>query len=288
MRKNNKSFTLIELLVVIAIIAILAAMLLPALQQARSRAMGTKCVGNIKQVGVIAQQYMDDHGGFWPACGNRTKAWIYDVWVGKYISGSEGVDKSKLLDGFKDWIKAGSNQLIRCPSVPLVGYGTTIYPQAYGSQYKHNTNGVFSNLGYKPLGGNFALGLKLDGFKFQKIVNESLSPSQRVLFADVVTKAEDGSSLRQVANLYIYDSDISNPDSRTDVGTLYEAHSGRVNLGTLGGNVVSVDTNTLRTEYFFPCFGSPNVNGIKKTDVSALPERWWTGEGVYMDNSRVE
>jgi len=65
-RRWRAGFTLVELLVVIAIIAILAAMLMPALSRAREMARRTSCLNNVRQIGLGLILYAEDYRGFYP------------------------------------------------------------------------------------------------------------------------------------------------------------------------------------------------------------------------------
>ena len=271
----KKHFTLIELLVVIAIIAILAAILLPALQSARARAQGTTCINNLKQLGTTGRMYMDDHRNVWYS-GNATidsRNWVYNLHRGKYIqlNVEKFTDNSWWQKLTGDRLKRALNSVpshLRCPSVPFSTDPSLEFFQTYGSNYN---NGNLPFPGFNVGTEEQRPGYKTSTYNESNYVKD-VSLSERGWMVDCVTQKNIQSSLWIPWNegvgekFYAYASPI---------------HNGRINLLTFVGSVTTISADELTNYYYLRHIGSGNIRSVM---VRAYMEQGG-GENALLDLS---
>ena len=229
-QKRIRNFTLIELLITIAIIAILAEMLLPALNAARESARRISCTNNLKQLGLGFGMYCNDSENYLPPTFGA-ETWARPYWTDCLMGTTANVGNADKARG--GYIK---RQQLRCPTM------TGSYPMT-GTGSWWNTNphyGINSDMIYQS--GNFDL------YKSGRL-DSCRSPSKKIFLADVVSNSPRAESGHNTPDGY-------KPDTghwRFSVTQMYK--EGRVaGRHTFSTNVLHLDwhvsTIKLRTVYY--------------------------------------
>ena len=139
-------FTLIELLVVIAIIAILAAMLLPAIGKAKKMAQKVACINNLKQLGTYTNLYLTDYDGYYPySIVNEGRSDFYSSWTSTLAAYFLHSSKNTVIEKYH---RFGSNNTQRAAAVKVLKI--FICPselRVFADQTSNHAYEIFGNYG---------------------------------------------------------------------------------------------------------------------------------------------
>jgi prepilin-type processing-associated H-X9-DG protein len=250
---------LIELLVVIAIIAILAAMLLPALAKAKAKAQQISCMNNLKQASLGMHMYLDDFQDIMPgpAAGNtgwKSTDWIY--WRTNDTDPNHFIDKSPTLVYLG--AGAGAGNILHCPADMDVHQDSSGYGCPYSFSFSIVAFGPGKGLTSDYNGNSFM------PFKFTQVKN----PSGKAMHCEEQANATDPkehyvySAPPNMAGWYTSGTAINDGEFAVGTDGMTIRHSRRADISFCDGHVESVKPEFWEDYVGFPGFTRPNLDPL--------------------------
>ena len=245
-RRRKPAFTLIELLVVIAIIAILAGMLLPALAKAKQRGEQTRCLSNMKQLGLGTLMYIPDNSETFPGCASRnTYGFQLSDWIYWRTFGPNALQYPITKSPIAVPLGTTTSNLFRCPGDK--SNKTRIASQMDGnngpywysySMTSYDLNGS-QNPGMTTIAQGNYLSPKLYPFKLHAVTR----PSSKIMFAEEQTGPGKGESPQPGSTGLINDGRWVPGSVGAPNDLLTARHSGKGNVIFADGHFQSVKWN---------------------------------------------